>query len=229
MDTRLADDIIAHRELIDYLLSRLNTCCPGEVVSFDDATTTVTVCPAVQMKVVVGETTTYVDMPEIMCCPCVLPMAAVRGFALTLPISAGDPCIIHFSQRCIDNWLQHGGVQPPETTNGSVRHHDINDAIVSFAATPLTQVFADWLTNGIELRNRSRSVRLSLTDEGIEINGAVSFLSPVTFHDTVDAKQSVTFEAQAVFQAEITDMNGIDHTTHKHVDPQGGSVGVPTL
>ena len=193
MDTLYADQIVENREVIDYLLSQLNTSCPGIVKSFDPATQTVTVQPTIQMKVVRGTDTFFIDPTDIYLCPCVIPVAAVKGFALTLPISAGDPCLIHFTQRCFDNWYENGCVQPPEDSSATIRHHHYSDAIVTFAPLPLTQVFTNWLTNGIELRNRARNSRVTVLDDKVEIQ--VASTSIVVENDgtvTISASTEVT-------------------------------------
>ena len=217
MDTRIAHDGIWTRELIDQLLSRMPTHCPGIIQSFDFTTGLATVAPAIKMKIIVDNKVVFLPLPKIIKCPVDLPFAQVAGFALTIPVMAGDSCNIHFSQRCIDNWLVNGVVSEPEDVAGSPRHHSLTDAIVTVGPSPLTAVLTDWLTTGIELRNRSRSVRISLTDSGIEINGTVSFLGDATFHGA------------------MIDKNGIDHTTHQHPVPgitPGSSTttsGAPTI
>lgn len=218
MDNRLASDIVGQREVIDQILSRMPTHCPGIIQSFDKDTGLVTVIPAVKMKAIVDNIVTYLTMPKIIKCPVDIPFAQVAGFALTLPIRAGDSCNIHFSQRAIDNWLSSGGIQNPEDTPGSCRHHSLTDAIVSVGPSDLTKVLTDWLTDGIELRNRDRSVRISLTDTGVEVAGPVNFKDPVTF------------EAAALFLNTITDSLGVEHTTHIHpvAGVQAGTDTIPT-
>jgi hypothetical protein len=47
------------------------------------------------------------------------------GHILTFPVKPGDDCWLVFSERSIDNWYQHGGVQQPSDW----RMHDINDPV----------------------------------------------------------------------------------------------------
>lgn len=166
MDTRTADQATQYKEMIDRAMARANTCVPGVIESFDDATQTCTVVPAIQMKVQVDEVVTYVDLPPIINAPLIFPFASTAGFALTLPVRAGDPCIILFSQRALDNWHQLGGVQPPEEGEG-VRHHDLTDALVMMAASPLTNVLGSWEAGGIEIRNRARNSRVTVKDDSV--------------------------------------------------------------
>lgn len=176
MDTRRAPEDIETRENVDRAISRVATCLPGIVTgAFDPDTQTVEVQPTVQVKTFIDDEIGYVDMPKIVRVPVEVPFAAVAGFALTLPIRVGDPCVLKFCQRSIDNWHDRGGIQPPEDSIGS-RHHDITDAIASFAAAPVPDIMADWEANGIELRNRDKSVRVTLRDGEVEAYAGTSYV-----------------------------------------------------
>ena len=168
MDCRTTlDQGIQTREAIDRALLRVNTCIPGVVDAFDPATQLVKVVPAVQMRVVVDGREQFITLPPLVNAPLVFPFASVAGFALTLPVRSGDPCLILFSQRAIDNWLERGGVQPPEEGVGS-RHHDLTDALVLMAPSPLPGVLGSWQTDAIELRNRARDARVTVRDDRVE-------------------------------------------------------------
>jgi hypothetical protein len=228
MDTRCSNDIIERRELFDRMMKRINTAIPGQIASFDPATQTCSVTPAIKVRLYLDGKSSDAQLPTYSHVPLIFPFAIGAGFAVTLPVSVGDSCLLIFSQRCIDNWYQHGGIQPVEAGTIGARHHDMNDGFALICGGALPNVLGSWCTDGIELRNRARTVRVTVRDSGLEFDGPASFLKPVTFHDTIDAKSTSTFEAAATFQAAITDKNGIDHTLHKHADPQGGVVGVPT-
>ena len=189
MDLRIASEDIENRENMDRAISRIATCLPGIVTgAFDPETQTVEVQPTVQVKTYIDDTEGFVDMPKIVRVPVEVPFAAVAGFALTLPIRVGDPCVLKFCQRAIDNWHDQGGIQPPEEGIGS-RHHDITDAIASFAAAPVPDVMADWEANGIELRNRNKSVRVTLRDGEVEIYAGTSYVK-VAKNSTITIKST---------------------------------------
>jgi hypothetical protein len=211
MDTLITNEIVERREVIDYLLSRMNTNCPGVVISFDAATQTVTVRPAIKMKIKLDGVDQYLTMPPIIKAPCIVPMASVKGFALTLPIATGDPCLIHFSQRCIDNWYEHGGVQPPETSLGTCRHHSLTDALVTFAPNPLTTVFTNWLTTGIEMRNRARDYRITVLDDALELRaGGSSFTMTDDLISMSSEEISITASDRIRISAPYTHIDGED-------------------
>jgi len=153
------------KELINRLLYGVNTCIPGIIDAFYPETQTVTVTPAIQLRVLDADRQeTFEDPPALVQVPVCYPFAVTAGYALTLPIRAGDPCVLVFSQRAIENWHAKGGIQPPEDFAEMSRHHDLNDAFAMICAPALPQVLTDWLMDGIELRNRSRDTRVSIRD-----------------------------------------------------------------
>ncbi len=169
MDTRTADQTTQMREIIDRALSRVNTCIPGVIQSFDSSAQTASVIPAIQSKKIVDDIVSFEDYPVIVNVPVIFPFVTTLGFALTLPIQSGDSCILLFAQRALDNWHDLGGIQPPETTNGGVRHHDLTDAIAILAAPPAPNILSNWNDSGIEIRNSDRSNRITLDDASIEL------------------------------------------------------------
>jgi hypothetical protein len=168
MDVTFADKNSQLRETIDRAMSQINTCLPGVIESFDATTQTVTVKPGIQIRTNIDGKIGYLDLPQIINVPILFPYAAVAGFALTLPIRSGDPCLLVFSQRAIDNWHDQGGVQPPENNGLSCRHHDLTDAFALLAPNPVPLALSNWEAEGIELRNRARTTRITVRDDEIE-------------------------------------------------------------
>lgn len=168
MEMRNVGPEVEMREMVDRSAMKMNTAIPGIIESFDPATQTATVTPAIKMRTMIDNEEGFLSLPTIIHVPVVYPVVAVKGFALTLPISKGDNCLLVFSQRAIDNWHDRGSVQPPEEGVNS-RHHDLTDAFALISPLPLPQVFGDWEANGLELRNRAKSSRVTVRDSEIEI------------------------------------------------------------
>jgi len=241
MDLRGASEAIQQREMIDRAMSGLNTCLPGIIDSFDSATQTATVSPAIMLKVTLDDVVSYMSLPSIIKVPVVFPFASNAGFALTIPIKAGDPCLLIFSQRCIDNWHQSGGVQPPEQDCIGVRHHDLTDAFAILAPSPLPNVLGAWNLDGIEIRNRSRGTRVTVLDDKVEIvsgtttltiseSGVVTLIAPASVGITtplltVTGNLAVTGYIKDSVRKMSEDRTVFDN--HTHGDPQGGTSGTP--
>lgn len=241
MDLRNADEVTQQKELIDRMLSRVNTCIPGVIEKFDSATQTVNVRPAIQLRTRIDEVVDYITLPKIINAPVIFPFAITAGFALTLPVRAGDPCIILFSQRAIDNWQDRGGIQPPED-GFTPRHHDLTDALVMLAAPPAPNALVGWEGNGIQLRNADQSTTLTIRDAEavmaagnsvltIPSTGAVTLTSGASVSITspvvnIDGDVNITGSMTATVGATI---GGIEFGTHVHtgVQPGSGNTGGP--
>lgn len=243
MDMRGADRDSQLQMVISRIISEINTCIPGKIESFDDATQTATVIPAIQAKVTVGDAVSYLDLPQIINVPIVFPFAVGEGFALTLPISAGDPCLLFFSQRAIDNWHMMGGVQPPEQDTPGCRHHSLTDCFAILAPVPLPDVLGSWNSSGIELRNTARTSRVTVEDNQVIVQsgtsvvtvsstGQIGIVAPVSITVTtplmtLQGNLEVTGTIKDVTR-KMSDDRAI-YNLHTHPGDSGGTTGVPNL
>lgn len=81
---------------------KTRVCMPGIIQSFDAAAQTVTVQPALREKMLADGDESWIDIPLLVDVPVVVPRAG--GYALTLPIQAGDECLVVFGDMCMDGW-----------------------------------------------------------------------------------------------------------------------------
>lgn len=211
MDYRFSTQDQQLREMIERAMSQLNTAMPGVIKSFNTANQTATVQPGIKLKWANGDGTfTYYEMPLIVNVPLVFPCAG--GFAVTLPVAVDDPCLLIFSQRSIDNWLQLGGVQPPEQNTQGARHHSLTDAMAIVGIAPYNASWGSWNAGGIEVRDRARNVRCSILTDKAEM----------AFGETM-----ITLDASGGKLTGTWKLNDIVLNTHTHTDPQGGNTGGP--
>lgn len=140
---------------------------PGIIQSFDAAAQTVTVRPALREKLNLDGTEQWVDIPLLVDVPVALPRAG--GYALTLPIQAGDECLVVFGDMCMDGWWQSGGVQ----NQVECRRHDLSDgfAIVGIWSQP--RVLPNYSTSSAQLRNEEGSAYVEIAGSTINIVGGV--------------------------------------------------------
>ena len=199
MDLFGADEATLQREGMDRMMAGLNTCLPGIIQSFDDTTQTAVVIPAIQMKITIQEVVSYTNLPVIVNVPIVFPFAIGNGFALTLPIKAGDSCLLVFSQRAIDNWHDQGGVQPPEQNAIGCRHHSLTDAFAIMAPAAIPDVLGAWNSAGIELRSRARDVRVTVEADKAVVKAGDTTLTLLTSGAvTLSAATSVSVTSPTV-------------------------------
>lgn len=89
---------------------------------------------------------------------------------ITMPISAGDNCIILFNDREIDNWFMNGDVQAPNTR----RAHDLSDAIAIVGLKNLQNTISGYITDGLRIAFGS-DTRIDIKDDAI--NSVASLLT----------------------------------------------------
>lgn len=122
---RYDDDLQTITTAFAGLQSGLWTAIPGVIESFDNASITCTVQPAVKANVTYANgSSSSVALPLLLDCPVQFP--AGGGCSLTFPVSQGDECLVVFASRCIDGWWQSGGVQD----QAELRMHDLSDGFV---------------------------------------------------------------------------------------------------
>lgn len=221
MDTTFSNEITQYREMIERIMSGLNTCIPGIIQSFDSSNQTCTVIPAIQKKKVTNGQITWLEYAPISNVPLVIPYGTSSGFCLTVPINSGDECLLLFSQEMLDNWQQSGGIQPGENTPGS-RHHHLTDAIAIPAPISAPHAIASWQNDGIELRNSNRSVRIKAGTSGIELVSGNTIIAI----DSI-GNSSITTSETIVLNGNLT-LNG-NLQTNGNIGASGNIAAVGTV
>ena len=113
-----------HAWFEQYLLE-LHTAFPGIVQSYDAATQTATIVPAVRYPVPQPDGSyQYEELPPIPSVPIVFPRT--KRWAFSLPISAGDTVLVVCAESAIGAWRAgDGSVQYP----GDLRRHHLSHAV----------------------------------------------------------------------------------------------------
>lgn len=124
-DPDLRSLLNAHRT---ELFSTLNCHQVGQIVSFNAALQTAVVKISINKQVVDytkrPAAFIYLPYPLLTDCPVFIPSGGT-GY-LTFPITAGDPCLVLFNDRDLDNWFAGGANTPANST----RMHDLSDGMV---------------------------------------------------------------------------------------------------
>jgi phage baseplate assembly protein gpV len=151
------------------MFMRVNTSIPAIITSFNKDLQIVKVKPCIKAIKTIDDNKEYVELPELIEVPIITPYSFSSGFSLTFPIKPGDECLLLFSQRSIDYWLNSGGIQCP-VEDISPRNHSLSDAIAIAGLSSKPNSIKDYQNDCIELRNKDRGVRVTLNDEEVEIN-----------------------------------------------------------
>ena len=179
--------------------STLNAVQIGIIQSFDASKQIADVQIAIRVMTDISPSgiKTYSEHPLLLQVPVITLFGG--GSFLSMPITAGDTCILFFNDRDIDNFLLNGGIQPPNTP----RNHDISDAIAIVGIRDFQHSIAAYLTNGIRLQFAGNS-KIDLTNDAINSLAAL-------FTHTGDAR--ITGDLTVVGNLDIQGTGGVDTAT----------------
>lgn len=170
MSERAATIAQVIRTALDRHSERLRVSMPGQIVSFNPVEQTADVRPLLP-DVNAGITE---PLPTIPAVPVVF--SGGGGFAETWPVTAGDECLIVFSDRSLDRWFVTGAVLDPR----DLRTHDLSDAIAILGARPRPQalpqfdpVRAVWGNNGPRIAADGLAVHLGVDHLGVGLQFAL--------------------------------------------------------
>jgi hypothetical protein len=139
------------------LVKEISTSIPGHVIAFDPLTQ----LAQVQIGVVgVKRDETTFDRPPLIEVP--VTFIGDSEFIVEHQIVEGTEGAIFFSQRCIDGWVNTGGI----AENPIMRFHDINDAHFSPGLRSQPNAITDFKNDGIRLRNKSGDSYMWLKKDG---------------------------------------------------------------
>lgn len=220
----------AHAAQIDGRLKELHTCLPGIIDSYNPATQTASVQPAIKRI--------FTERGPVALPVCVdVPVAFPGGgdFYLTFPVARGDECILLFSERCIDYWFANGGVQLP----AEYRLHDLSDAMAIVGLNSQARKLANVQTDGAELRTRSRSTYIRLTEGTIYVKGNVvqegntTQTGNVTLTGNTTQTGNVAVTGNVGASGTVSDAGGtmqeMRDTYNSHTNGPGTTTPTPTM
>lgn len=185
-----------------------NTRCamPGIIQSFDPQKQTASVQPALTEKIKIGNEEPHTEnLPLLSDVPVQFPRAG--GYCITLPVKAGDECLLIFGDMCIDGWWQSGGIQDQVER----RRHDLSDAMALVGITSVPRVVPGYSPDTIQIRSDDGGTYIEIDKPNINI-----------------LADTVTITGKLVVTEEAT-IHGIAFTPHQHsnVMPGGGLSGPP--
>ena len=148
------------RAAMEAMASRMRVAVPGVIQSFNPTAQTVTVQVAIRERVNLNGNLSWETIPLLVDVPIFMPRAG--GFTLTMPVTAGDECLVVFSDNCMDAWWQSGGVQ----NQVEKRRHDLSDgfAIVGIWSQP--RVLDNYKTDAAQLRNDAGNAYVEIDAQG---------------------------------------------------------------
>jgi hypothetical protein len=171
----------------------LYVALPCIIQSFDSSAMTVSVLPAIMEKMYknVGGVPTPTDTPWDKPISRQIPVVCLNGGGaggggtgciLTMPIQAGDECLVIFCDFCIDSWWQSGGTGNVQLDK---RRHDLSDGIAIVGPFSQPNAIDDYNEDSAELRTLDGTVKLTLGEDGITLTGPVTLDGATTINGDI--------------------------------------------
>ena len=214
---RLQNPLAQWTEALASFARGLRVALPGIVQSFDAGKQTVTVQPALREVPKIAGVRTVKDLPLLVDVPVVLPRAG--GFALTLPIQAGDECLVVFADMCIDAWYQSGGVQ----NQVEQRRHTLSDGIAIIGLWSQPRKLANYVTNAAELRSDDGATKVQVVANAVTVTAQTITVNASGTATVQGATVNVTGSSQVnISGGGNTTIEGKDWLTHRHTGVGSG-------
>ena len=176
------------RDAFREVLKGVCTSTPGHVLTFDPATQLAQVQVGVLRVDINGAEFT---VPPIIEVPVYFPGG---DYCIEYQIDEGCEGDILFSQRCIDGWIQSGGV----ATNPIGRFHNMQDAMFLPGFRSQPNALPDFQNNGVRMRNRAGTQFVWLkNDNTISMDNGVAKFDVLPDGTTLMKNGAGSFQLQA--------------------------------
>ena len=191
-------DTAQWKQAIRQALCDLRVAVPGIIQSFDPAKQLAVVQIALRenVRTVVDKTTGVTawrdtTIEPLQDVPVVLPRGG--GYTLTLPLRAGDECLLVFSDMARDLWWVRGGVQ----NQFEKRRHDLSDAFCIPGPWSHPRALPNYSTTSTQLRSDDGTVVIDVASTGVTVTApVVKAISPeVTIGSSGGTAQALVNQA----------------------------------
>lgn len=199
------------KRMVEEFGVRLRVAMPGIIKSFDSAKQTVTVQLAIREKLSIGGSP-YEDVaiPIIEDVPVFMPRAG--NFVLTMPITAGDECLVIFADNCIDAWWESGSL----SNQLDRRRHDLSDGFALVGIWSQPNVVSNYSGDSAVLRNLNNDSSVEVKDDTVNVVAPTVNIQSGTVN--IEGSSNITINGN-----NLTDIDGKNFLNHKHSGVQTGS------
>lgn len=216
------------------MMKDIGTSIPAHILSFD---------PSTQLaQIQIGIKRVDIDGKQFAPPPLIeAPVYFAGGdkFFIEHQIDAGDEGIVLFSQRCIDAWVNTGGI----AENPILRFHDFSDCYFLPGLRSQPKAISAFQNNGIRMSNKAGSEYIWLKNDGtseitvptLNINANVNIVGNVSLLGAFMQTGTMTVIGN-ITGAIVTGLTGIiwgttDAGTHDHnyVNPDHASPTQPGI
>jgi hypothetical protein len=159
LTAHLADPVAQWTQALAAFSKALRVAMPGVVVSFDPDAQTVIVRPAITENVINAgqlETRTLLNLEDVPIC---VPRGG--GYSFTLPIAAGDECLVIFADMDIGAWWEAGAATQAQNQIHE-RRHVCADCFAILGTWSQPRVLANYSMSSAQMRNDAGTVLVDL-------------------------------------------------------------------
>lgn len=194
------------------MMKDVGTSIPGYILAFDPDRQIAQVQIAIER--IDRDGNSFTPPPLIEC-----PVYFFGGsYAIDVQVDKGTEGVILFSQRCIDAWVNNGGV----AKNPVLRFHDFSDAYFLPGLRSQPKKLPSFQNNGIRMRNNDGSKYIWLKNDGtaeitvttLNINGNIVHVGDTT--QTGDQTTSGTINADTSVTSPSIVADGKELAGHIH-------------
>ncbi len=204
-------------------LKGVNTAIPGHVLSFDINTQLIEVQIAIERVDINGNSE---KLSPIISVPVHFPGCS---YAVEYQIDIGSEGLVIFSQRCIDAWLDQGGVAP----QSRIQFHNLNDAMFIPGIRSQPKKLQGFQNNGVRLRNQNGSEFIWLKNDStaeitvttLKINGNIEHNGNT--EQIGNTTSTGTIESPAMNALNSLTVDGMEQKDHGHLPGTYNISGTP--
>jgi hypothetical protein len=201
------------------ILRNVGTSIPGFFLGFDPDTQLAQIQIAIQRVDLNGVS---FEPPPLIRVPV---MFTGCNYFMEHQIDIGSEGLIIFSQRCIDAWIDQGGIAP----NPILRFHTYDDAIFLPGLRSQPNKITSFQNNGIRLRNKDGDKFIWLKNDGsAEITVDTLTINGEVIHNgntTQTGDNSVTGSVSATVSVSAPSIQADSKELAGHVHPAGTPPG----
>ncbi|PUB43235.1 Gp138 family membrane-puncturing spike protein [Pseudomonas sp. GV047] len=221
------------RDSFREILKGVCTSLPGHILTFDPVKQLAQVQPGIARVDINGAEFT---IPPIIEVPVYFPGG---DYCIEYQVDAGCEGDILFSQRCIDGWVQSGGV----AANPIGRFHNMQDAMFLPGFRSQPNVLPGFQNNGVRMRNRAGTQFVWLkNDNSISMDNGVARFNVLADGTTLMQNGAGSFQLLAdgsflinglkiTADGDVITATGISLKNHRTsgVTPGSGTSGAPVI
>lgn len=138
----------------------------GEIISFDASTQTA----SIQLMVDIQTPNQVYRYPLLTSVP-VFVLSGGSG-CITMPVAAGDSCLVLFNDRDIDNWYTTGS----ESVPNSPRTHDLSDGLALVGFRNLSNKIFGYDSTELQIRNGTGKIAITADEGKVKMSNDVGSL-----------------------------------------------------